>query len=201
MVGNKKLQAAALASGLVALAALAGCASHQGETVPGHQGSPGHQQAGGNHDHAGMDHSRSHAAPEAVQPGQPAATLRPDALDAPAATSVTDAQRSAEMAAEMTGGGHEGHGGHGGHGTGTYTHVDAGRGPGAGEGSEDHVPGAGTHQHGPATPPSGHEGHSRHEPPAGAAAAFVCPMHPEVTSATPGKCPKCGMELVKRRKG
>ena len=27
---------------------------------------------------------------------------------------------------------------------------------------------------------------------------YACPMHPEVTSDTPGKCPKCGMTLVKR---
>jgi hypothetical protein len=26
---------------------------------------------------------------------------------------------------------------------------------------------------------------------------YTCPMHPEVRSETPGKCPKCGMELVK----
>jgi len=26
--------------------------------------------------------------------------------------------------------------------------------------------------------------------------AYSCPMHPEVTSDKPGKCPKCGMELV-----
>ena len=42
----------------------------------------------------------------------------------------------------------------------------------------------------------GHEHHD-HEP-AAAAAAYVCPMHPEVTSATPGSCPKCGMSLVKK---
>ena len=326
MVGNKKLQAAALAGGLAALAALAGCsrepsvasrsaaafreAQKKGETFEGSEHSHGHgaitpggdapeaahdhsamdhgngahaeghaprpgesaaQHPAGHGGHAGMDpgkghgemdHGKGHAAPErtagaaeqdeqaghaghgampqqappaggepssdthaghaghaatqdtmapetaiaaapvAVPPGQPAATLRPDALDAPAATSVSDAQRSAEMAEEMSGGGgHGGHGGHGGPGAGTYRHVDAGRGPGASEGSEDHVPGAGTHQHGPATPPSGHEGHSQHEPPAGAAAAYACPMHPEVTSTAPGKCPKCGMELVKRRKG
>ncbi|HCV43836.1 MAG TPA: hypothetical protein DGH68_10170 [Bacteroidetes bacterium] len=27
--------------------------------------------------------------------------------------------------------------------------------------------------------------------------AYVCPMHPEVTSAKPGKCSECGMALVK----
>ena len=26
--------------------------------------------------------------------------------------------------------------------------------------------------------------------------AYVCPMHPEVTSDTPDRCPKCGMKLV-----
>jgi hypothetical protein len=25
---------------------------------------------------------------------------------------------------------------------------------------------------------------------------YVCPMHPEVTGPMPGRCPKCGMELV-----
>lgn len=30
------------------------------------------------------------------------------------------------------------------------------------------------------------------------AGVLVCPMHPEVTSNTPGTCPKCGMTLVKR---
>ena len=27
---------------------------------------------------------------------------------------------------------------------------------------------------------------------------YVCPMHPEVTSTVPAKCPKCGMDLVKK---
>ena len=31
-----------------------------------------------------------------------------------------------------------------------------------------------------------------------AAAMYVCPMHPEVTSATPAKCSVCGMDLVKK---
>ena len=28
-----------------------------------------------------------------------------------------------------------------------------------------------------------------------AAASYTCPHHPEVVSSTPGKCPKCGMDL------
>jgi hypothetical protein len=28
---------------------------------------------------------------------------------------------------------------------------------------------------------------------------YTCPMHPEVTSDKPGKCPKCGMDLVKKK--
>ena len=31
-----------------------------------------------------------------------------------------------------------------------------------------------------------------------ATAAYTCPMHPEVSSDKPGKCPKCGMNLVKK---
>jgi hypothetical protein len=25
---------------------------------------------------------------------------------------------------------------------------------------------------------------------------YVCPMHPEVRQSTPGKCPRCGMDLL-----
>jgi Heavy metal binding domain len=28
---------------------------------------------------------------------------------------------------------------------------------------------------------------------------YSCPMHPEVKQASPGSCPKCGTQLVKRR--
>ena len=52
----------------------------------------------------------------------------------------------------------------------------------------------------------GHEHHDHHHHSGSAAASgdearaagetYVCPMHPEVKQATPGKCPKCGMKLV-----
>lgn len=31
-----------------------------------------------------------------------------------------------------------------------------------------------------------------------AATSYTCPMHPEVITDKPGKCPKCGMNLVKK---
>ena len=31
------------------------------------------------------------------------------------------------------------------------------------------------------------------------AMVYTCPMHPEVTSDKPGKCPKCGMDLVEEK--
>ena len=136
------------------------------------------------------------AEPVSASPGQPAKTLSSDPLDSPAATSVLEARRSAEMAQEMSGGmGDMG---------GTYRQVDAGRGLGAYEGSEKQPLGAGPHQHGQVPPPPRQEPEHSHSPATGdpkeEAAVYTCPLHPEVTSSKPGKCPKCGMTLVKRRK-
>ena len=30
-------------------------------------------------------------------------------------------------------------------------------------------------------------------------ATYTCPMHAEINSDKPGKCPKCGMTLVKKK--
>ena len=32
----------------------------------------------------------------------------------------------------------------------------------------------------------------------GVTATYTCPMHPKVRSNTPGQCPTCGMDLVKK---
>lgn len=34
---------------------------------------------------------------------------------------------------------------------------------------------------------------------AGSATIYVCPMHPEVTASSAGRCPKCGMNLVPKK--
>jgi Zn finger protein HypA/HybF involved in hydrogenase expression len=36
-------------------------------------------------------------------------------------------------------------------------------------------------------------------PAAGQKVVYTCPMHPEVISDKPGKCPKCGMNLVLKK--
>lgn len=104
---------------------------------------------------------------------QPADTLQPDAFDAPAASSVAEAQKAA-------GGGHA------------------------------------AHQHAPASTPAPAPAHTHDDTPTPQQKAtpkqtrtkpsstkqqvtYVCPMHPEVTSGKPGKCPKCGMSLVIRK--
>jgi len=68
--------------------------------------------------------------------------------------------------------------------------------------------GAHHHHTAPGTPPADTHALPPQEPagPAGqpsadASAAYTCPMHPEVVSTEPGRCPKCGMALVKKPDG
>ena len=46
--------------------------------------------------------------------------------------------------------------------------------------------------------PSGPSDHSNHDT-AAEIGPYVCPMHADVTSDSPGSCSKCGMALVKKR--
>jgi hypothetical protein len=64
------------------------------------------------------------------------------------------------------------------------------------------APGASSHEH--HEHPGQHEHHGQQ--PAGAegsagqeAAVYACPMHPEVTSDAPGRCPTCGMNLEPKK--
>ncbi len=53
----------------------------------------------------------------------------------------------------------------------------------------------------PSAPASSHDhgGHAHDVAPSDAGAGYVCPMHAEVTSPTPGACPKCNMKLVPKK--
>ncbi len=41
--------------------------------------------------------------------------------------------------------------------------------------------------------------HSDNQPESLAGKVYTCPHHPKVKAATPGRCPKCGMALKKKR--
>jgi hypothetical protein len=63
-----------------------------------------------------------------------------------------------------------------------------------------------THQHAghdAAPAPAGEPPGTASNPDTGAKAqtVYTCPMHPEVRQDRPGKCPKCGMKLVREKPG
>lgn len=49
------------------------------------------------------------------------------------------------------------------------------------------------------TAPSAQAASAATQPATQPAQVYACPMHPEVTSDKPGKCPKCGMNLVRKQ--
>ncbi|HYO78039.1 MAG TPA: heavy metal-binding domain-containing protein [Thermoanaerobaculia bacterium] len=120
-----------------------------------------------------------------LQRVQPAATLRPDAFDAPAPAAISEARKATQ------GGGHEGH-------------ATRGITPGQDQANPP-TPMPATRDRSN-TPASGVE-HEHHAEPnaqtrgaaqSNEAVVYYCPMDPEVTSARPGSCHKCGMSLVKK---
>ncbi len=152
-----------------------------------------------------------------MQGVRPAATLKGDAFDVPAAVAVAEAMKASQ------GGGHEGM---------EMRGITPGQdrenpptpAPAFRDGSVQDVnapamhhtshgqtvPVAPARQRAPA-PAVDHSQHGQTAPPAppnrtatpeaapAAATAYTCPMHPEVTSDKPGPCPKCGMTLVKKK--
>lgn len=65
-------------------------------------------------------------------------------------------------------------------------------------GSEPSAPTAAEHDHsGHASSPGGT--HSADEGHGEEGAVYTCPMHPEVRSGQPGRCPKCGMNLERTK--
>jgi hypothetical protein len=49
-----------------------------------------------------------------------------------------------------------------------------------------------------ATAPAAADQNGSHVTPGNASLVYVCPMHSDVTSSSPGDCPKCGMALVRK---
>ena len=73
-----------------------------------------------------------------------------------------------------------------------------------GPASQPASPGAGHEHHGAAAPPATTSGAGTSSlgqtttRPQVVTATYTCPMHADVVSDAPGKCPKCGMDLVKK---
>ena len=59
--------------------------------------------------------------------------------------------------------------------------------------------GGDSHEMAPAGGQTQPSGHATHVSPGAGEQLFTCPMHPEVVEKKPGNCPKCGMQLVKKK--
>jgi hypothetical protein len=158
-------------------------------------------------DRSGMEMSPVVPQPKALQakPGETAATLRADPLDAPAASSVTSAQQSAEMNRKMASG--EGRMTMS---MGSYVQHDAGRESSSSQqmnGMEHRTPemnmdrSGATHQMpGMKHEPTSHSHGETGSGPKKSDAMYVCSSHPEIVRDRPGKCPIDGTPLVKKEK-
>ena len=86
------------------------------------------------------------------------------------------------------------HEAHGQHGSGTEPGAAGQAHPSNSAGGSEHS----EHARGADSPPapSGGGSHAAHDGHESAAESWTCTMHPEVSEPKPGKCPKCGMNLV-----
>jgi hypothetical protein len=200
---------------------------------------PGQPMAGMDHSKmqpgqpmAGMDHSNMPGMQEGmasratvnppttnaeIQRVRPAATLKGDAFDAPAAVAVAEAMKASQ------GGGHEGMEmrgitpgqdrenpptpapafrdgpAHGVNAAPAMDHTSHGQTVPVAPGQSAPAPAVDHSQHGQTAPATRPNRTATPQAAPAAATVYTCPMHPEVTSDKPGTCPKCGMALVKKK--
>jgi len=157
-------------------------------------------------DMAGMEMSPVVPQPKALQarPGETAATLQADPLDAPASSSIASARQSGDM--NMSMGSDEGMS----MSMSSYVQHDVGRDTSSSDqmkGMDHDMPGMKMEEM-PGMKMDKSSSHQmpgmKHEPavrgPKTSAAMYVCASHPEIVRDQPGKCPIDGTPLVKKEK-
>jgi hypothetical protein len=175
----------------------------QGGQMPGmdHSTMPSGQMSGMDHSQMQQGSAASSTPPApastaAVAGLNPTSTLATDSFDAPSPISVAEAAKAANNIPD-----------------GDIRHVVPGQDhenpPTPQSAIRDGSASGNSHDQHPQSPAasrpagvSGHAGHGGAAPKTQAApqaTVYACPMHPEVKSDKPGKCPKCGMDLVAKK--
>lgn len=167
-----------------------GMAGMDHSNMPGMKGGTQPGMAGMDHSNmqqgamAGMQHGSTGMAPNLVVTAPrsnseiarlaPNATLTPDEFDAPAPIAVAEAVKA-------SGGG--------------MSHSAPNQ---ENPSTSQPVTGHGQHAQPTSPPPPKPQASSGRAPVSERSVVYTCPMHPEVTSTSPGRCAKCGMTLVQK---